>query len=179
MFDTIKSDFTRYFDKDNPGIKNLLYLMFTQGLWAITVYRFGIWSNKIRIPLLGQFIRLIYFFLFKAIEIITGISISVNARIGRGLYIGHFGQIFISNEVEMGEHCSLGQGVTIGMAGLGKKGAPKIGNNVYIGAGAKILGKIVLGDNVHVGANAVVVKDAPDNATVVGVPGKIIKINKD
>ncbi|MEM2145872.1 MAG: serine O-acetyltransferase, partial [Candidatus Jordarchaeaceae archaeon] len=152
---------------------------FTQGVWAIVVYRFGSWVNrKVKIPLVRQIFILIYFFLNKFVEITTGISISSNAKIGKGLYIGHFGLIFIHNDVEIGENCSIAQGVTIGSLGLGKEGVPKIGNNVFIGSGAKVLGPITIGNNVRIGANAVVIKDVPDNATVVGVPARVVKINR-
>jgi serine O-acetyltransferase len=174
MFNNLKHDWQRYTGSEGEGLKNIFYLIFTQGLWAIAVYRFGSWCNKVRVPLVGQLLRIIYFFLFKSIEIQTGISIDCNANIGPGFYIGHFGQIFIYSETVIGEQATIAQGVTIGTLGLGKKGAPTIGNNVFIGAGAKVLGRIQLGHNVHIGANAVVLQDVPDNCTVVGVPGKII-----
>ncbi len=178
MFDYIKADIKRY-TKGINAYKIIFYLVFTQGLWAISVYRFGNWVNRIRIILVGQILRLIYFILFKGIEITTGISIDCNAKIGKGMYIGHFGQIFIYSDVVIGENVSIAQGVTIGTLGLGKRGAPKLGDNVFIGSGAKVLGNINVGNNVRIGANAVLVKDVPDNATVVGIPGKIIRINKD
>ncbi|MDD5259284.1 MAG: serine O-acetyltransferase [bacterium] len=175
MFTNWRCDLKRYTATQGRGLKKYFYLLFTQGIWAITVYRFGSWSGKVRIPLIGQLLRLVYFFLFKLIEITAGISIDSNAKIGRGFYIGHFGQIFIYAAAEIGENASIGQGVTIGTLGLGKKGAPRIGDNIYIGAGAKILGPIQLGHNVHVGANAVVLQDVPDGCTVVGIPGKILQ----
>jgi serine O-acetyltransferase len=178
VFDNLKADIKRY-TEDKVSLKSFIYLAFTQGLWAIAVYRYGSWANKIRIPLLGQFLRLIYYLLFKVIEIATGISLDCNAKIGSGIYIGHFGQIFIHSDVEIGENLSLGQGVTIGTLGLGRRGAPKIGNNIYIGVGAKILGEIKIGDNVRIGANAVVIQDIPNGCTVVGIPGKIIQRKDD
>jgi len=181
MFANIRADFGRYYryvEGANWKIRfrYCFFFVFTQAIWAIVTYRYGAWCRKLKIPILGPLLRITYFFLNKFIEIITGISISSNAEIGKGLYIGHFGGIFIHPNTTLGENCNIGQGVTIGTLGLGKKGVPRIGNGVFIGAGAKVLGEIKIGDNVRIGANAVVLKDVPDNATVVGVPAKIVKI---
>jgi serine O-acetyltransferase len=104
-----------------------------------------------------------------------GISIPYETRVGSGFYIGHFGGIVVTPGATIGKNCNLSQGVTIGQVNRGpKKGTPTIGDNVYIGPGAKVLGKITVGDNVAIGANAVVVKDVPHNAVVGGVPARII-----
>lgn len=181
MFRNIKTDIRRYTNlkKDGLRFKVLFYLIFTQGVWAIVIYRFGLWCSKLKIPIFSFFLRLIYFFSNKIVEIITGISISSSAQIEKGLYIGHFGGIFINEGVEIGENCTIAQGVTIGTLGLGKLGAPKIDDNVFIGSGAKVLGNIIIGKNVRIGANAVVIKDVPDNVTVVGIPAKIVKAGND
>jgi len=102
------------------------------------------------------------------------------AIIGEGFYIGHFGGIIISPLARIGINCNISQGVTIGISGNGdKRGVPTIGDNVYIGAGAIIIGKITIGNNVRIGANAVVHKDIPDNSTVVVYPGfKILQPKK-
>lgn len=104
-----------------------------------------------------------------------GISIPFITEIGSGLCIGHFGGIFVNWKSRIGRNCNISHGVTLGQGNRGKnKGYPTIGDNVYIGPGAKIIGGVRVGDNVAIGANCVVTKDAPDNAVVVGVPGKII-----
>ena len=104
-----------------------------------------------------------------------GIGISCTTEIGSGFYIGHFGCIFIYPDCTIGKNCNISQGVTIGNANRGKnKGYPKIGDNVYIGPGVKVIGAINVGNNVAIGANCVVTKDVPDNAVVIGIPGKII-----
>lgn len=104
-----------------------------------------------------------------------GIQISDETIIGKGFYISHFGTIVVSAYAVIGNNVNISQGVTIGYANRGpRKGAAVIGNEVYIGPGAKIVGKVQIGNNVAIGANAVVTHDIPDNAVVGGVPAKII-----
>ena len=104
-----------------------------------------------------------------------GISIPYQTPIGPGFYIGHFGGIVVSSGAQIGANCNLSQGVTIGQINRGsKQGTPRLGDNVYVGPGAKILGQITVGNNVAIGANAVVIKDVPDGAVVVGVPARVI-----
>jgi serine O-acetyltransferase len=181
MLNNIRADIRRYTKmmgrRVNPG--DVIDLIFTQGIWALLVYRFGSWIRPVRLPLLSFCLKIVYFILNKATEILTGISISSNASIGEGLYIGHFGGIFVHPGARIGRNCSLGQGVTIGTRGLGRLDAPVIGDNVYIGVGAKVLGKIRVGNNARIGANAVVIDDIPDNATVVGIPARVVTIRDD
>jgi serine O-acetyltransferase len=104
-----------------------------------------------------------------------GVAISHRTSIGRGFYIGHIREIIINDRAVIGDNCNISQGVTIGEANRGpRKGTPVIGNNVYIGPGAKIIGAVHIGNNVAVGANCVVTRDVPDGAVVVGVPGRVI-----
>jgi serine O-acetyltransferase len=106
-----------------------------------------------------------------------GLYIPAATNIGPGLFIGHVGGIVVSVKAVIGKNCNISQGVTIGVSYHdGKAGYPVIGDNVYIGPGAKIFGNIKIGNNVAIGANAVVNKDAPDNAVVVGVPSKVISL---
>lgn len=104
-----------------------------------------------------------------------GISIPFTTEIGSGFYIGHYGCIVVHSRSRIGKNCNISQGVTLGQANRGRnKGYPIIGDNVYIGPGAKIVGAVRVGNNVAIGANCVITKDVPDNAVVVGVPGKVI-----
>jgi serine O-acetyltransferase len=103
----------------------------------------------------------------KWIEITSGISIANAASFGPGLYIAHFSGIFVGGDVVAGRQVTICQGVTIGKT---DRGSPSIGNRVFIGPGAKVLGPVVLGDDISVGANAVVVDSIPDNSLAVGVP---------
>jgi len=104
-----------------------------------------------------------------------GISISYRTEIGSGLYIGHFGGIIINQKAVIGKNCNLSHQITLGVANRGvRKGYPMIGDNVYIGPGAKVIGNVHVGNNVAIGANCVVTRDTPDNSVVVGIPGRII-----
>ena len=107
-----------------------------------------------------------------------GIQIPWGTHIGKGFYIGHFGTIVVNGGAVIGDNVNISQGVTIGQTNRGKrKGVPVIGNGVYIGPGAKVIGKVTIGNNVAIGANAVVTEDVPDNACVAGVPAKIVSMN--
>lgn len=104
-----------------------------------------------------------------------GISIPPDTRIGSGFYIGHFGGIIVNHQCVIGKNCNISHGVTLGQTNRGRnKGCPTLGDNVFIGPGAKIIGAIKIGNNVAIGANCVVTKDIPDNSVVVGIPGKVI-----
>jgi serine O-acetyltransferase len=112
------------------------------------------------------------FLVERIIEITTGISIPAQAQIGQGLRIHHFGGIFIHSEAVIGERCTLYHAVTMGDLG-GHGGAPTIGRDVRIGAGAKLLGNITVGDHARIGANAVVLQSVPSGCLAVGVPAVV------
>jgi serine O-acetyltransferase len=104
-----------------------------------------------------------------------GIDISRDAQIGSGLYIGHFGGIFVNQDVVIGDNCNISQGVTLGRQNRGERvGCPVIGNNVYIAPGAKVIGRIEIGDHAAIGANAVVVHDVASHTSVGGIPARPI-----
>jgi serine O-acetyltransferase len=106
-----------------------------------------------------------------------GICIPCDTPIGPGLYIGHHGGIVINDEAEIGANCNLSQNVTIGMSVRGeRKGCPIIGDRVYIGPGAVVIGKINVGSDVAIGANCVVTKNVTNNSVVVGIPGQVISL---
>ncbi|MER0172149.1 MAG: serine acetyltransferase [Nitrosomonas sp.] len=114
------------------------------------------------------------FFLYR-LTYRLGISIPPRTKIGSGFYIGHFGGIVVNGESIIGKNCNISQGVTLGQANRGRnKGYPILGDNIYIGPGAKIVGAVKIGNNVAIGANCVVTRDIPDNSVVVGIPGKVI-----
>lgn len=126
--------------------------------------------------------RIVFKAIYKYFSIIHCSSIAINSKIGDGVIFPHsINCIFVSGEASIGDGCVIFQGVTIGSNTLIDSksiGAPKIGNNCYIGAGAKIIGNVVIGDNVRIGANCVVVENVPPNCTIVGQPAKIIQSQK-
>jgi serine O-acetyltransferase len=155
--------------KRNHKMINKLYL---------AVYRIGSYAfYQVKIPIFRQ----VSLFLAKSLNfliiyIIGSGEIAVRCRIGGGLRIPHgFNGIVIHPDAIIGENVTMFHQVTIGADDPNPTGAPKIGNNVFIGTGAKIIGSITIGDNAKIGANAVVVKDVPAGATAVGVPAKVIK----
>ena len=163
---TIKADVARLREEDN-SLRTLLRGLFSQGFQALLVYRLFRWCCERRIP--TQPLR---FFIERFTEITTGISIPVHAQIGKGLRIHHFGGIIVHSETVVGEECTLYHGVTLGDLG-GWGGAPRIGNRVLIGAGAKLLGRIDVGDDCCIGANAVVRMSVPPGCLAVGVPAAV------
>ena len=141
------------------------------GVHAVVVFRFGSWLKQ-RPLLVRLFLEPLYLLLNHRIRHKWGIDISRSADIGPGLYIGHYGGITISGAAVIGKNLNISQQVVIGLSGEGERqGCPTFGNNVYLGPGAKIFGRIHIGDYVKIGANAVVYKDIPDNAVVVLDPG--------
>ena len=106
----------------------------------------------------------------------TGIEIHPAAQIGKGLFIDHGCAVVIGETTVIGENCTIYQGVTLGGTGkhIGKR-HPTIGNNVMIGAGAKVLGPVTVGDNSKIAAGAVVLKDIPENSTAVGIPARVVR----
>ena len=171
MFENIKADLARFSEEsgsESISLRVLIRGLLSQGFQAILVYRFFHWFHRKGIP--TQPFR---FLIERTIEIVTGISIPAEVEIGKGFRIHHFGGIIFHPHVKMGEHCTLYHGVTLGDKG-GQGEPPTVGNNVLVGAGAKLLGEISIGNNVVVGANSVVIKSVPDNMIVGGVPAKII-----
>lgn len=164
----IKEDINVIYEKD-PAASNLLEIIFCYpGLQALISHRIAHKLAYWNIPFIP---RLISYWT----RIFTGIEIHPNARIGNRFFIDHGEGVVIGETTIIGDDVLIYQQVTLG--GTGKdhgKRHPTIGNNVIIGAGAKVLGNISIGDNVRVGAGSVVVEDVPENSTVVGVPGRVV-----
>lgn len=145
-----------------------------QGFWVMTVYRFGRWRYTIGNPVLRKPFSLLYRLLYKTVQILTGIELPCEVPVGRNFRIDHFGDIIISGYASFGDDCIIRNGVTVGLKNIEEKTAPKIGNGVNIGTGAKLLGNITIGNNVDIGANAVVITSVPDNSIAVGIPARFI-----
>jgi serine O-acetyltransferase len=166
---SFKKEIKAVFEHD-PAATNYLEVLLTYaGLHATIYYRIAHALNGARIPFFPRWISQVGRFF-------TGIEIHPAAQIGECFFIDHGMGVVIGETTIIGDNVLLYQGVTLGGTGLQKgKRHPTIGSNVVIGAGAKVLGNILVGDNSYVGANAVVIKDVPPNSTVVGVPGRITK----
>jgi serine O-acetyltransferase len=150
-----------------------------QGFWVMAVYRFGRWRYTIRRGWVRKPFSFLYKFSYKIVQILTGIEFPCEVGVGKNFRIDHFGGIVVSGYAEFGDDCVIRNGVTVGLRSVQEPVAPRIGNNVDIGAGAKILGNVRIGNNVRVGANAVVLRDVPDDCTAVGIPAKIVPTEKE
>lgn len=144
-----------------------------QGFWALLVYRFGRWRYTVRPALVRKPLSLLYKLLYKLVQILTGIELPCEVVVGRNFVIDHFGGIVVSGYARFGDNCRIRNGVVVGLARVESPCAPVIGDNVDIGAGAKVLGDIRVGNNVAIGANAVVVRDVPDDSIAVGIPAVV------
>lgn len=144
-----------------------------QGFWVMLIYRFGRWRYGVRPLVLRKLFSLIYKFLYKCVQILTGIELPCEVDVGEHFIIDHFGGIVISGYAKFGDNCRIRNGVVVGLARISDPCAPVIGNHVDIGAGAKVLGNITIGDNVLIGANSVVLTDVPSNSIAVGVPAVV------
>lgn len=153
--------------------------LLAQGFWALQIYRLGHLRYSFKTKIIRFPMAVLHLLLLKISEMFFGISIGVEANIGRRLVIEHFGSIIIHGKSKIGNDCIIRQGVTIGNKSiLAPFDAPSIGDFVNIGAGAKVLGNVKVGNNVSIGANAVVIYDVPDNHIAVGIPAKNIPINR-
>lgn len=141
-----------------------------QGFWALVVYRFGRWRYGVRPAPVRKLCSFVYRILYKLVQIVTGIELPCEVELGRNFVIDHFGGIVISGFARFGNDCRIRTGVVVGLARTEDPCAPVIGDNVDIGSGAKLLGRIRIGNNVVIGANAVVTRDVPDNCVAAGVP---------
>jgi serine O-acetyltransferase len=144
-----------------------------QSIWAVWVYRFGRRVDLRREGPVKWILNKIYWFLYRVTETLFGIGLPKSARVGPGLRIWHFGNIFIHTKVMIGSHCTLRQGVTIGNR-YNDDRVPVIGDNVEFGAYAQVLGDIRIGNNCKIGAMSVVLSDVPDGATAIGIPARIV-----
>ncbi|MHA2364812.1 MAG: serine O-acetyltransferase [Candidatus Hodarchaeales archaeon] len=172
MLSFFKSDVLTAFEKD-PAAYNLAEVITSYpGIKAILLYRIAHLLWVLGIPFLPRYLSGIA-------QQLTNIDIHPGAKIGKNIFIDHGIGVVIGETTEIGDNVTIYQGVTLGGTTLnrGEKRHPTLGNNVVIGAGAKILGPINIGNDVKVGANSVVTKEVPDNSVVVGVPGKIISRN--
>ncbi|MHB1485175.1 MAG: serine O-acetyltransferase EpsC [Saccharofermentanales bacterium] len=154
----------------DPAARGVLGVIFLYpGFHALIYYRVSHFFYRIRFYFIARLVSQVGRFF-------TGIEIHPGAKIGNGLFIDHGMGVVIGETAEIGDNCTLYHGCTLGGTGKDKgKRHPTLGNNVLVGAGAKILGPFRVGNNALIGANAVVLNEVPDGATVIGVPGHVIK----
>ena len=168
MFERIKEDIQCVFERD-PAARNAFEVLTTYpGFFAVQVHRLSHW-------LWNQGLKWLARVTSNVARLVTGIEIHPGARIGRRFFIDHGMGVVIGETTEIGDDCTLYHGVTLGGTSWNKgKRHPTLGADVVIGAGAKVLGPIVISDGVRIGSNAVVLKDVPAGVTVVGVPGRLV-----
>ena len=168
LLGTLNADFKIIFDRD-PAARNWLEVLFCYpGLQALLLHRLAHRLYRLKVPFVPRLISHIARFL-------TGIEIHPGAQVGQGVFIDHGMGVVIGETAIVGNYALIYQGVTLG--GTGKEGGkrhPTLGENVVVGAGAKVLGNLQIGDNVRIGAGSVVLRDVPPDCTVVGVPGRVV-----
>jgi serine O-acetyltransferase len=168
VLSTLVADFRIIFERD-PAARNWLeVLLCYPGLQALIWHRFAHLLYRFHLPLIPRMISQLSRFL-------TGIEIHPGAQIGSSVFIDHGMGVVIGETAIIGNYALIYQGVTLG--GTGKESGkrhPTLGENVVVGAGAKVLGNLAIGDNVRIGAGSVVLRDVPSNCTVVGIPGRIV-----
>lgn len=168
MIRALRADFKIVFERD-PAARNWLEVLFCYpGLQSLMFHRVAHWLWNLGLPFVPRFLSHISRF-------ITGIEIHPGATIGKGVFIDHGMGVVVGETAIVGDYCLIYQGVTLG--GTGKESGkrhPTLGENVVVGAGAKVLGNIQIGNNVRIGAGSVVLREVPSDCTVVGVPGRVV-----
>ncbi len=171
MFRQLKADLDAVMERDPAARSRIEVFFLYSGFKAVRSHRKANWFYRHNMKFIARWIS-------QRSRRKTGIEIHPAARIGKGLFIDHGMGVVIGETTEIGENCTLYQNVTLG--GTGKdhgKRHPTLGNNVLVGAGAKVLGPFTVGDNARVAAGAVVLNEVPPNATAVGVPARVVRID--
>lgn len=164
MFDNIKKDYKLYKRWSHSGF------------WVMMVYRLGNWCKTIRFGIFRSIMTKIYWLCYHFISTLTGVHLPRDTKFGERFHLIHASSIIIHKKATFGDDVGIMHEVTIGSSGT--YDAPKIGNGVFIAAGAKVVGDITIGDNCSIGANAVVVKDIPPNSLVVPQAVRVIENHK-
>jgi serine O-acetyltransferase len=168
IFNTLAADFQIIFERDPAARSGLEVLFCYPGLQALILHRFAHWLHRLHLPLIPRMISHLARFL-------TGIEIHPGATIGQGVFIDHGMGVVIGETAIIGNYALIYQEVTLGGTGKERgKRHPTLGENVVVGAGAKVLGNIQIGSNARIGAGSVVLRDVPADCTVVGIPGRIV-----
>ncbi len=170
MIRDIAQDLQAVFDRDPAATSRIEVFLTYSGFHALLAFRMSHWLYRKGVPLLPRMIS-------QLARWLTGVEIHPGASIGTGFFIDHGMGVVIGETTEIGDYVTLFQGVTLGGTGKDRgKRHPTLGKHVVVGAGAKVLGGISIGDNVKIGANAVVLRSVPPNSTVVGNPGRVVRL---
>lgn len=179
---TLAADASRYrSDFPDPKLSTAALLRRSAGLQAVSVYRLGRWARSPDVSVLTRCMRfparIVYVPLSKLISLAYGIQLHVSASIGRGLYVGHIGGIKV-RDCTVGKSCSIAQQVEIRGETDNARG-PTVGDRVWVGAHAKVIGTVRIGDGATIAAGARVINDVPANALVAGNPARVVKLHYD
>lgn len=164
-------DIARYKSKGAHGKD----LWLNPAVWAIAVHRLGHWLyfDKPN-PLIAIPLKVVFFFANLFCEVVMEMHLDAQATIGPGFYIAHIGGVHINPAAVIGRNCDLTHHVTIGASAMGRSGVPILGDDVYVGTGATLAGKIKVGSGAKIAANTLVITNVPEGATIMGVPGRIV-----
>ena len=171
MFRKLKEEIDSIMERDPAARSRLEVYFLYSGFKAVRSYRRAHWFLQHNMKFMARYIS-------QRARHKTGIEIHPGAKIGKGLFIDHGMGVVIGETTEIGDYCTLYQNVTLG--GTGKESGkrhPTLGNNVLVGAGAKVLGPFRVGDNARIAAGAVVLDEVPENSTAVGVPARVVRVN--
>lgn len=171
FIETFLADIRAPVERD-PAARGYLDVLLSYPGWrALLAHRLVHALHRMRVPLVPRMLS-------ASSRFLTGIEIDPGATIGKGVFIDHGMGVVIGETAEVGDGCTIYQGVTLGGTSLQRtKRHPTLGRDVTVGSGAAILGAITIGDGARIGANSVVVKDVPPNATVVGIPGRVVLVD--
>lgn len=171
MFKSLRYDVKSIMERDPAAKSPIMVVCLYSGFHAVCLHRISHWFYKHKRFFIARLLS-------QITRALTGIEIHPGATIGRGLLIDHGSGVVIGETAIVGDNCTIYQGVTLGGTGKEKgKRHPTIGNNVLIGAGAKVLGSFKVGDNSVIASNSVVLREVPENSTCVGAPARVKKIN--
>jgi serine O-acetyltransferase len=172
MFDNLARDLGRC---GRTWKERLREVLFNRGMWAVIGYRFRRWIYTRRLPRpLRLALNWFAAFFQVATEVLTGIELPPSVEAGPGLYLPHGGTLVIASRSVLGANCTLAHGVTIGLGGHSRDDHPVIGDRVYLGPGAAVIGPITVGDDALVGAGAIVLRPVPPRAVVSGNPARVL-----
>ena len=171
MFKLLREDIRSIKERDPAAKSSIQVFLLYSGLHALIYYRIAHFFYNLKLFFIARLIS-------QFARFMTGIEIHPGATIGKALFIDHGSGVVIGETTIIGDYCTVYQNVTLGGTGkdIGKR-HPTLGNNVMVGAGAKVLGPLKVGNNVKIAAGAVVLKDVPDNSTAVGIPAKVVRVD--